>query len=306
MRSPFQFLDLFAQPIAEHPLFRVEARRSRWAATAGRFRRGMLRAWLIGFVLTFIIWLAGTAALQSSVSALVDDSFVLVALLTVSLLGGFWLDLVSLAASVNAVSGELANGRWDLIRLTALNDQGLVAAKHAGSQLRVWRRLMWLVGLRSALAAILLLMFYIERAGLMTRTMGTSASPSLAVGAAFSFAFAGLYLLEPFWRVRGMTAFGLFISTRDRSSSSAILAAFVGLLALWFVQAIILSAVLFGTTFAVMPLLLLSSASTFSYAIGFFWNLVMVSIFVSGIFGFHHLLERWSLRRTQERIARLN
>ena len=303
MRNPFQFLDLFTQPIAEHPLFRVEARRTHWAATPGEYRRAAVRSWLTGFGFVFIIWIVGSLALQSAFSSYVDESFVLIALLAVSLLGGFWLDLASLTVSVNAVSSDLTSGRWDLIRLTALNDYGLVAAKHAGSQLRVWRRLLWLVGMRSALAGILLVVFLVERAGLTMRSGTTS---SIALSAGFSFAFAGLYLLEPFWRVRGMTAFGLFISTRERHSNSALLSAFLGLLALWFLQAIILSAVLFGTTFAVMPLLFMSSASTFSYVIGFFWNTIMVSIFVSGIFGFHHLLERWSLRRTRERIARFN
>jgi hypothetical protein len=303
VRSPFQFLDLFRQPIAAHPLFRVEARRTRWAATSDGYRHAVVRSWLTGCACVLVIWIIGTLTLQAAFSRYVDESFVLMALLVVSLLGGFWLDLASLTVSVNAVSSDLTSGRWDLIRLTALNDHGLVAAKHAGSQLRVWRRLLWLVGMRTALAGILLGTFLIERTGL---SMRSGAASSFALSAGFGFAFAGLYLLEPFWRVRGMTAFGLFISTRERRSNSALLSAFLGLLALWFLQAIILSAVLFGTTFAVMPLLLMSSASTFSYVIGFFWNTIMVSIFVSGIFGFHHLLERWSLRRTRERIARFN
>ncbi|MCA9911223.1 MAG: hypothetical protein KC519_21370, partial [Anaerolineae bacterium] len=160
MANVFSTVNLLGQTIATHPVFVAEARRSHWAVTRKSFRQTAMRIFLLSIIAAFVIW--GLVSLLAIVSQRadpwlrvnLDEQDVYALMLIASFLGGLWLDYHSLSASINAVSGDITGGRWDLLRLTALNDSGLIAAKHAVSQLRVWRRLLAIVAIRLALALI--------------------------------------------------------------------------------------------------------------------------------------------------------
>lgn len=305
----------FAQPIAAHPLFGVDAKRVRWGRSAGFFRRASLIRMVAAALVTAIVW-AGVGFPLETLSrqdplryGYMDVYDIYLIMLGLSLLSGGLLDFSCLAASVGAISREISTGRWDLLRLTALNDSGLVHAKHAAAQARAWPRLMVIIGVRVALAVIGMVMVV----GRQAETLNTIASVDFAseryVAMATTIVFTGLlatlYVIEPFWRVQAMTAFGVFISVRERHAPSALLSAFFGTLGIWLLQSIVFGAVLMGSgfliTFAVFQL---SFSSALYFAICY--NGVMICVFISAIYGFYHLIERWSLRRALHRVSLLN
>jgi len=308
----FSIVNLLGQTIAAHPLFIAEARRSGWARTVRSFRRATGRTLVLTVVFAVLAW--GALSLLAAFSqradpwlrANLDEYQIYVIMLIASFIGGFWLDFHSLSASINAVSGEISSGRWDLLRLTALNDSGLIAAKHATSQLRVWRRLIGIVGLRLGLSVIGAVMILRDVMRLSDRNMDGVALGVVASGLVVTFLLALLYLLEPFWRVRAVSAFGVYVSVRERNTTSAMLVAILGLFALWLAQAILLGSVSLGLIFAVVPLLFGFTAVGTSYVFSLFCNGLFIILFVSSVYGFHHLVERWSLRQAQRRLKTLN
>ncbi|MBE0689591.1 MAG: hypothetical protein IH587_05645 [Anaerolineae bacterium] len=312
MAKLLSIVNLLGQTIAAHPIFIAEARRSGWARTARSFRRASTRTFVLTVIVAVFAW--GAISLLAALSqradpwlrANLDEYQIYVIMLIASFLGGLWLDFHSLSASINAVSGEISTGRWDLLRLTALNDSGLIAAKHAASQLRVWRGLIGIVGIRLGLSVIGAIIILRDATGLSVRNMGGSAIGVVVSGLLVTFLLALLYLLEPFWRVRAVTAFGVYVSVRERNTTSALLSAIFGLFALWLAQAILLGSVSMGLIFAVVPLLFGFTAVGTSYVFSLFCNGLFIILFISAVYGFHHLVERWSLRQARRRLKLLN
>jgi hypothetical protein len=222
-------------------------------------------------------------------------------MLMLSLLGGGVLDFISLFTSVSAISHEITSGRWDLLRLTALNDQGLVAAKQAAAQVRVWPRLMAFVGMRLALIVVGFL--------LLLRSFNLDVSREQVLNSLFTslalIVLALIYLAEPFWRVQAMTALGILMSVRERHAATSLLWSGFSLLAIWLLQALVV-----GTVAIAVVLLLVVSFSLLegggAHLLAVCYDSVMLAVFLSAIYGYNHLLERWSMRRALTRIARLN
>lgn len=312
MAKIFSAFNLLGQTIAAHPVFVAEARRIRWAMTRKSFRQTSMRIFLLTIIAALVIW--GLISLLAMVSQRadpwlqvnLDEQDVYALMLIASFLGGLWLDYHSLSASINAVSGDITGGRWDLLRLTALNDSGLIAAKHAVSQLRVWRRLLAIVAIRLALALIGLIILLRDITRIPDGDVMVSAVGAIVGGLAVTFLLTILYLFEPFWRVRAITAFGVYVSVRERNTASALLAAILGLGGMWLAQAILLGSVVMGLAFAVVPLLFGVSAVGSSYLFSLFCNGLFIVLFISSVYGFHHLVERWSLRQAQRRLKLLN
>ncbi|MCC6612941.1 MAG: hypothetical protein IT320_05640 [Anaerolineae bacterium] len=308
----FSIVNLLGQTIAMHPVFIAEARRSGWARTRHSFRRASARTFILTLVAAVLVW--GALSLLATLSqradpwlrTYVDEYQIYVIMLIASFLGGFWLDFHSLSASINSVSGEIGSGRWDLLRLTSLNDSGLIAAKHATSQLRVWRRLMGIVGIRLGLSVIGAILILRDVLQLSESSLDGASIGVVVSGLVVTFLLALLYLLEPFWRVRAVSAFGVYVSVRERNTTSALLISILGLFGLWLAQAILLGSVSMGLIFAVVPLLFGLTAVGTSYVFTLFCNGLFLITFVSSVYGFHHLVERWSLRQAQRRLKSLN
>lgn len=301
------YLDPYAQPIAAHPLFRVETRRTHWGRAPSQFRRRGLVTIALWAVITSIVWAVFGLGLEQ---ASTGDPFrygyiraqdVWLLMLMLSLLGGGVLDFISLFTSVSAISHEITSGRWDLLRLTALNDQGLVAAKQAAAQVRVWPRLMAFVGMRLALIVVGFL--------LLLRSFNLDVSREQVLNSLFTslalIVLALIYLAEPFWRVQAMTALGILMSVRERHAATSLLWSGFSLLAIWLLQALVV-----GTVAIAVVLLLVVSFSLLegggAHLLAVCYDSVMLAVFLSAIYGYNHLLERWSMRRALTRIARLN
>src|SRR5215813_2013671 len=134
----FTRISPFGQVNEHHPLFQIEARRVRWGDSADGLRlyslafmakvvTALLGIWLFISLIQFVPDAGGYAGKEFN--------WTIIGLVAgVSLLAGFALDYVSIIVSLNAISGEFIQGRWDLLRLTMLRADGVVTAKHAAAQ----------------------------------------------------------------------------------------------------------------------------------------------------------------------------
>ncbi len=72
---------------------------------------------------------------------------------------GWLVDCAGIAVAVGGISGELITGRWDLLRLTLLRVERLIAAKHGTAQIRAWRLMALVVGVRVGAVTLLVFMY---------------------------------------------------------------------------------------------------------------------------------------------------
>lgn len=228
-------------------------------------------------------------------------------IMVATILAGLVLDVMCMRAALNSISGEVLAGRWDLIRLTALHETGVVRAKHSVAQLRAWRPTLMMVAVRFAMIWIYVLAYFFAPVILLgDNTLATSRFSmflyvpveSLLVVLISAFT-AVIYVLEPLWRMKAMTALGLTISSYILNGPLAMLAAMGSIFAVWLAQLI----VFFSLTFVLgifAPLFFLSSTITFFYI----YTLAVSLINGLTIYGFYILLQEWSLRRVMRRIAR--
>ncbi len=258
-----------------HPLFKLEKWRVRRLLSSSRLLR--LTANVIGiiFLILLALWIV---AVRDDMSKFGDQyqstyyyrpplsgsaggllGFVFVISIGVS---GF-LDFACMVAAVYGISGELITGRWDLLRLTALKDDDIVAAKHAAARLRVWRMTIGVFAIRLAVV-ILGIATWLVNGGLIYFELD---------GSQFLFyltllVLVALYLAEPFWRAWAQTALGLGISIRFRSSLSLNLVAIGSVIALWILQPLVIGLILWAT---------FSALNT--YSIGIFYGTDTATIY---------------------------
>lgn len=138
----------------------------------------------------------------------------------------FGADVAYVLNTVNALSGPMITGEWELLRLTPLRPQMIFDAKYAAAQLKAWR-LLWfeiavrLITLELVSLPLLLLIGPTQLTG-ATVFLVLNPLPLLAVGILLSFLV--VFVLEPYWRMRMVVAIGLAVSAMFRSASYAVLA----------------------------------------------------------------------------------
>lgn len=209
---------------------------------------------------------------------------------------GLLLDMLAVGAGLTGISGDVSARRWDLLRLTPLPQSSIVAGKHAVAQLRVWRALAVVVGLRAAAVSALLVSWFVL-SGLGMLSDFVLVSPLVAV-----------YVLEPIWRVRSLTALGLVISSYLLDRSLAVLTSGLALAAVWLAQTVI-AALMVAWDRTLYRMLSSFRYYVDSYSVyvidvpklaGFLFVLSLAAVIV----GFYIALRRWSLWQVRRRISR--
>ena len=316
VQSPYAML--------HHPLFRLDSRRARWAWSAERLCNYSWRIVGIVHLAVFGIWAAllglyavieqgrgfffvDTMTYDVSLSIVGFMIFVVIA-------AGILLDLVSVQAAVKSINVEVIAGRWDLLRLTSLNERGIVAAKHAGVRLRVWRFTTVIASARLATVILWLLATFIapyllvgENAFVDDLLFGIQEDPfSVILGGLIAVLTALIYVLEPFWRMQSMTALGMVLSAYILNIPLATLAGMATMLVVWLVQFLVGLALVFGLgvgfSIALAPLFFTDT----SFVTGFLYILVSCIITCVTIYGFYAILQTWSLRRVRYRLLKSN
>ena len=286
-----------------NPLFSLETRRIPWGYSERALLRFSARLLEIVVGLTLLVWwfLARPDRVYTYSSGASFGSFAPL-LFAFGLLAGLLLDCLGMASSFGSLSAEVSAGRWEVLRLTLLPVEYIVAAKHGVAQVRVWRYTILLVAFRLAVSVMLVITLFLSlyRGGLaspdFSLAQALAALPTLLMLAALS----ALYVLEPFWRVRMVTALGVAVSARAWQGSSSLLLAVAVLGALWLAGLFVAVIVAFGASLALAQLGFSagSLAQTLVCA-----PLIIAALFVT-IYGFYSVVQIWSLRRAESWIAR--
>jgi hypothetical protein len=288
------------QRLSRNPLFALETRRIRWGHSAKAITD--YSAVLVGVVCAVValVWLLIRLS-ERYPSRVSDFSILLVAL---SLIASLLLDYRCLSTALGSINGEAAAGRWDLLRLTALDYRQIVVAKYGVAQVRVWRLMTLITALRLGIVLTLglntLIIMLQDSAG-VTRTSGEIISTLFAQ--LVLVVVAVIYVIEPFWRMRMVTALGMAISARARQHASSVLVGIGALAALWLSQGIIVTAIAFGVSVFIMPLALVEYSVN---GLIFCSPAIFLIALIAAFYGFYSVVQAWSQRYAERWAARIN
>jgi hypothetical protein len=206
--------------------------------------------------------------------------------------------------AVGSINGEVAARRWDLLRLTSLEHAQIVAAKYGAAQVRVWRLMALIIGSRIAVA---LTVGLIELVLVMTSTEAPTRTSGEIVSVLLSqlilVILIALYVIEPFLRMRMVTALGMAISARAQQHALSVLVAIGTLVALWLAQGVIIAAIALGVSVIFLPLALVEYSVN---GLIFCSPLIFLILLLVAFFGFYSVVRAWGLRHAERWAARLN
>ncbi len=223
-----------AMPHAEvsppNPLFDYKVRRIRWGQTAASLANKSLTIFFAAQMLILTLWVASvnpSGGFASPPYIMLGKSVEFMRLLLFTGIGAIIiLDILSVLASVYAISAEEGASRYDLLQLTNLSADKFIAANQGLIQVQLWPVMVLVISLRIALPAVILF------DGLL---LPHTFSP---LG---SYAYIGIsiivYVAEPYWRMRSLSVLGSAIASRIHYSVLAYSASFLAILILWVAQA---------------------------------------------------------------------
>ncbi len=298
LESLFRQLPPCADVSPRHPLFKVELQRVRYFLDGYELFHASFRVARIVFIALFFLWLvAATSDANKSYSYATGVSTVIPLLFAVSILIDGFLDFACMVASVNGFSGEVIAGRWDLLRMTPLKAEEIIAVKHAAARIRVWRMTNVVFAIRLSWALL----------GLMTWWLNFgNRGEHLRLEHLF-FYFTVLfvvmvYLMEPFWRAEVVTAIGLIISSRVRNGLSLSLSAIGAVMAFWIFQIVVIGSIFWcsGSLFAPFfsPVAQIDNGFLILFLICFYIAVVL--------YGFYATVKKFALNNLIRSIQRVD
>ncbi len=155
-----------------------------------------------------------------------------------------------------------------------------------------------IVGVRSAVILITIIgtvLAFVRRDPLYT--VSQQETITSLMGQLMVLTVSALFVVEPFWRMRTVTALGVAISARARQQVSSVLAGIGSLAALWLAEGIIVGAMVLGTSAVVAPLALIEF-SVNSQLI-FCAPLLFIGVMIVAVYGFYATVQAWSIRRAE-------
>ncbi len=265
----------------DQAILSLEARRVPWGRSYKLFAR-KTAVWLsVTMCMVFVTWavivivpLLLTRQNTHHLLLLTQSTTVFISLGIVALsLISLMLDFTSIRASISSINTDLQTGRLDMIRLTTMREGQFILAKHSASQVRAWRSTTLLVGARLGLVIILCIWFLlyifadmrIDMASMLyslpampvVEAIRSNDSLLFLIGISLMLlailSFGATFVLEPIWRMRGMTAAGMAVSARITDRSLATVSGVGVMFAGWMGQLIILLGA-FIFTFVLAPL----------------------------------------------------
>jgi len=320
-------LSPYDSQIIQHPVFQREVRGlKRWASSPERLKRHNRRVLLVVHALVLAGWLVlavllsvdlGNPASWNGLSFnFQQSSNILVWLIvTASIAAGALLDMTSMRTTLNSISGEVITGRWELLRLTLLSVGGIVNAKHHIAQLRVWRLAFVVICLRLATIMLMFLLVFVlpylspgynynlESFLFLIETEPHSAGLVMLI----IVLTLGIYVIEPLWRMKAVTALGMAISSYTLDLPFAALLAVLGVFGMWVAQLMVIVALSMGLgagfNIFIMQAILDVDVSNFAWLLYFLLSGLVMAV---TIYGFYAILQAWGLRRSLTRLARIN
>src|SRR5258707_7392773 len=200
---------------SENPVFEHDLRRERWFRDKRSLSRyGLVR--LAGlYLLIIIVGLALRGNTGESIFARSPyPSFYIFRFVyysaPIGTLASLIIDAYYVMVTVKMLSGKFESGEWELLKLTAMHEQDLLAAKYSIAQIRSWRAMTLDRALQTAfplLTAIWLMSEYRYASYLLVLSI-----PNLILG-----------LWLPLWRMRAITAVCIAAGSRVTNKPLAII-----------------------------------------------------------------------------------
>ncbi|MEO8396477.1 MAG: hypothetical protein ABI700_26015 [Chloroflexota bacterium] len=286
--------------LINNPLFALDVRRVRWGSSARALLVYSGRRVAIICCGLLIVWLlVSLRDLQQR--SFGDFPFIL---LIGSFLASLALDFTSMSSALGSINGEITSGRWDLLRLTLVTVPQIVAAMHGAAQVRAWRLMVLVVAVRAAVVLMLVVSYLIIELNSSLVYGSTPVQTWNDITAIFLLLSLGvLYILEPWWRMRTITALGVAISARARQATSGVLAAVAAIFAIWLLQGVIAFALTLAISVILLPLALVEYSAIQFVIIS---PLAIIGLITVTVYGFYSIVQTWSLRRAERWIASIN
>jgi hypothetical protein len=275
----------------DSPLFRLAGRRRRAHWSPNRLLIFTLR-WLgmaaSVLVLAWALVLQGYD-MQDSLGSTYSSNFLAFAFV-ISIPLVVLMDFRVLIVTSNSIAGEVTARRWDVLRLTPISSASITRVLDAIGQLRVWRFMTILSGLRATIVVLVVLTLVFQNFAnrIVLRFEDVLLWMTLAL-------FATVYVLEPFWRMRALVALGLWLSSRFRNSLSLVLVALGSVFAVWLSQVVII-----GTIFGVMV-----RVPTSETWMSYLSVLLLCALTGLIVYAYYRILRGVSLRAVERRLERL-
>lgn len=218
------------------PVFLRELRAIPWNMDAVQHHHRLLAAFT---GISLLGWLIALLTSGETGALVVTQIFFAASLLALPAL-----EITTLFAGLNSISGEKQGGQWDLMRLAMgvyLRERQFIVAKQRIVQLRTWRLLTGLIAMRGVVVVMVaahLIMIYLRN------RVDPRFYPSYTCGTLVFLillsAIALTYLNDPVWRVQACSALAIAVSARTENITSAALIGSGVLIALWIGLAITL------------------------------------------------------------------
>lgn len=296
----------YARGMDAHPLLWIEAKKApEWAQSADRLARRTVYLMSVGFfgglVFFGLLMLLGPPDLVG---------FVLFWSLLITFL---IIDSRAISVSIGSINTDFVNGLWDSLRITSLSEQGIIRAKHAATQLRTWRSISLIAGLR--LSVFVTFEFQFISALLSESTLPNDDPLSIAIMwgviALSGILLIALVLLEPFWRMRSTAAIGLAISARIENIPLANIVAGMVLIGVWIGQLIIVVISNFVTGIPLVTLLYaviavngLNTVMAFQLVMVIFVSAVSMALMIGILRASYMIVQDIALRRVLSRLQK--
>lgn len=285
--------------LSSNPLFALETRHLlRGGSAESLFKLSRNTGLITGGVL-LLVWLAIMLLTTRFTRYSTSLEFALT-VAGLSLLAELLLDFSSISNALNSISGDVVAGRWELLRLTMLTSKQIVAAKHGAAQARTWRLTSLIVAARIAsilMIALTVPITFLDRTGVFA---GMPALPFI-FAALTCGGVALIFSLEPFWRMRAVTALGIAASSRGRQPISAVLVSIGTIFAFWLGQGMVVAALFFGAGLMITPLVMLET----SLGRGVIFSpLFLLASIMLMVYGYYSLIQTFALRRAERFTAR--
>ncbi len=260
--------------ITDNPIFDSELRHMRWPRSITDLKRYGLYVLVALHLLIGAGWLLGHVATMPFINSATLLTY------TVILSSGVVIMIVSdlyyALTTVGTINHQIAEGQWDLLRITDLRGENILLAKYAIAQIRAWRLMTVEIGIRVA-GIVFVALLNLQLSLVLLITFPVSIYLAILIVA---------YLAEPLWRMRAVVALGFAIGAWIHNYPFAVLAALGTTLVMQLSRLVVLAAlwyVAFG---------LLSSRN------GIFCLLPVVSLAITYLlYFFYQVLQRISLRQ---------
>ncbi|GAB4522995.1 MAG: hypothetical protein OHK0046_36310 [Anaerolineae bacterium] len=218
------------------------------------------------------------------------------------------LDFMGVSTMMSSIREDMAQGRWDLLRLSNIPAEKLVRIRQAVGQVRAWPTLMTVVGAR--LSAVLLFglhygvlpqvtTFYGRVENLLDVMVWDDPRAVIAFTALVivTFMAAYIYVVEPFWRLRTVTAASVAVATQKRDRTMALIFGLGALVGIWLAQIVL-------SIFAALALIYMGTMSLAGEGLFAFFGFVYMGALGVSIHGMYSALTEMWIGRAVQRLSR--